>query len=170
MKFILSLALLAAAGVSAQSSTDDGPAAPSSTGCDADYIVTRCLETENTKASDCKTTDYDCLCDAYQAIATCYNNCPNDPRVGTAESQVKIYCQNASLYGTRTVAKATSTASTDSDSEATETSDATATDEDSTATATKSAAATHSSNSAADLARNTGGILLAVAGVVAAML
>ncbi|KAH6899989.1 hypothetical protein B0T10DRAFT_600317 [Thelonectria olida] len=159
MKFILSLAVFAAAGVSAVSTT--ASAASSSSSCDADYIVTQCLETTTDQANDCKTTDYDCLCSAYQAVATCYNNCPNDPRASDAESQVKIYCQNASLYGTR------STVKTQTWHASTTAAEATATDadsEDSTGTATKSAAtATNSDNSAADLARNTGGILLAVA-------
>lgn len=59
MKFIAALALLTAAGVSAQDSS-----------CEAEYIVTRCLSTETAKVSACATTDYDCLCAAYQAIAT----------------------------------------------------------------------------------------------------
>lgn len=70
MKFIWSLALFAAAA-SAQSTTDSGAAAPSASGeCDADYIVKRCLETENAKVEDCKPTDWDCLCPAYEAVAT----------------------------------------------------------------------------------------------------
>ena len=59
MKFITALALLFAAGVTAQDED-----------CEAAYIVTRCLSTETAKADACETEDYDCLCAAYEAIAT----------------------------------------------------------------------------------------------------
>ncbi|KAM0429361.1 hypothetical protein ACHAPT_006579 [Fusarium lateritium] len=176
MKFVWSLALLAAAGVSAQSSEPAGTAAetaaaPSgSSACDADFIVKRCLETENAKAEDCKPEDWDCLCAAYEAIATCFNNCPDDSRASSAQSQVKVYCQQASLYGTKT--KAVSKTAT-AETETTGSADATATDADAaeeTGTSTESASSPDNTNNAADLARNTGGVLLAVAGVVAAML
>lgn len=61
--------------------------------CEAEYIVTRCLKTETDKAGACDTTDYDCLCAAYEAIATCYNNCPNDDRAPAARHQVTAYCR-----------------------------------------------------------------------------
>ncbi|KAI8672568.1 hypothetical protein LRP88_02921 [Fusarium phalaenopsidis] len=172
MKFVWSLALLAAAGASAQSSETvaETAAAPSaSSECEAEYIVKRCLETENAKAEDCKGDDWDCLCAAYEAIATCFNNCPDDTRASSAQSQVQIYCQQASLYGTRTKTTKTATAETES----TGTADATATGADAseeTASSTSSSSSPDSTNNAADLARNTGGVLLAVAGVVAAML
>ncbi|UPL00904.1 hypothetical protein LCI18_011838 [Fusarium solani-melongenae] len=172
MKFVWSLALLAAAGASAQSSETvaETAAAPSaSSECEAEYIVKRCLETENAKAEDCKADDWDCLCAAYEAIVTCYNNCPDDTRASSAQSQVQIYCQQASLYGTRTKTTKTATAETES----TGTADATATGADASeesASSTSSSSSPDSTNNAADLARNTGGVLLAVAGVVAAML
>lgn len=49
MKFLLSLAIFAAAGVSAQSATTDASSSKSTSECEADYIVTRCLETETVK-------------------------------------------------------------------------------------------------------------------------
>ncbi|KAF4344695.1 phospholipase d1 [Fusarium beomiforme] len=168
MKFLWSLALFAAAA-SAQSTTDSGAAAPSaSSECEAEYIVKRCLETENAKVQDCKTNDWDCLCASYEAVATCFNNCPDDPRASSAQSQVQINCQQASLYGTAT--KATKTSSSTATAAA---SDATATHSDAadaTGSATESAASAENTNNAADKARNTAGVLLAVAGVVAAIL
>ncbi|KAH6968720.1 hypothetical protein HG530_006334 [Fusarium avenaceum] len=167
MKFFWSLSLLAAAA-SAQSVTDSDAASPSASGgCDAEYIVKRCLETENAKVEACEPNDWDCFCAAYEAVATCFNNCPDDTRAGSAKGQVQINCQNASLYGTATKAKATKTAS------ATTTADATATESDAadeTSTATDSAAVAQNTNNAAEKARNTAGVLLAVAGVVAAIL
>ncbi|KAG9502752.1 hypothetical protein J7337_005586 [Fusarium musae] len=167
MKFLWSLALFAAAA-SAQSSTDSGAAPSASSECEADYIVKKCLETENAKVEDCKANDWDCLCAAYEAVATCFNNCPDDPRVSSAQSQVQVNCQQASLYGTAT--KATKTSSSTATADA---SDATATGSDApdaTSSATESAASAENTNNAADKARNTAGVLLAVAGVVAAIL
>ncbi|KAF5703822.1 phospholipase d1 [Fusarium mundagurra] len=167
MKFLWSLALFAAAA-SAQSSTDSGAAPSASSECEAEYIVKRCLETENAKVEDCKTNDWDCLCASYEAVATCFNNCPDDPRASSAQSQVQVNCQQASLYGTAT--KATKTSSSTATADA---SDATATGSDApdaTSSATESAASAENTNNAADKARNTAGVLLAVAGVVAAIL
>ncbi|EGU80317.1 hypothetical protein FOQG_06652 [Fusarium oxysporum f. sp. raphani 54005] len=167
MKFLWSLALFAAAA-SAQSSTDSGAAPSASSECEAEYIVKRCLETENAKVQDCKSNDWDCLCASYEAVATCFNNCPDDPRASSAQSQVQVNCQQASLYGTAT--KATKTSSSTATADA---SDATATGSgapDATSSATESAASAENTNNAADKARNTAGVLLAVAGVVAAIL
>ncbi|KAF5620999.1 phospholipase d1 [Fusarium sp. NRRL 52700] len=167
MKFLWSLALFAAAA-SAQSSTDSGAAPSASSECEAEYIVKRCLETENAKVQDCKSNDWDCLCASYEAVATCFNNCPDDPRASSAQSQVQVNCQQASLYGTAT--KATKTSSSTATADA---SDATASGSDApdaTSSATESAASAENTNNAADKARNTAGVLLAVAGVVAAIL
>ncbi|EHK20592.1 uncharacterized protein TRIVIDRAFT_48810 [Trichoderma virens Gv29-8] len=90
MKAIAVLALCSLAGVSAQDSN-----------CEAEYIVTRCLKTETDKATACSSTDYDCLCAAYEAIATCYNNCPNDDRAPAARNQVTAYCRNVTESGSR---------------------------------------------------------------------
>ncbi|KAF7554197.1 hypothetical protein G7046_g6877 [Stylonectria norvegica] len=170
MKFLLPITLLAIVGVSAQSDDDSK--------CDAEYIVTRCLESETAKVSACRTTEYDCLCAAYEAVATCYNNCPHDPRASDAQSQVKIFCANASIYGTTT--KTTKTASSGSSrttvDAATTTSSSEGEDDKSSAstsvssTATRSADNTSSTGGAAELALNVGGVLLAVAGVVAGVL
>ncbi|KAH7149516.1 hypothetical protein B0J13DRAFT_606637 [Dactylonectria estremocensis] len=164
MKFFVTLALLAAS-VSAASTTTTAATA-SSTACDADYIVTSCLESEEAKVGACGSTDYGCLCAAYQAVRTCYNNCPNDSRASSVDNQVTVYCQQASLYATTaTVATKTSTSSKSATADA---SDSTATE--SSATAIESSTPSSTDNAAADLARNTGGLLLAVAGVVAALL
>ncbi|KAH8699763.1 hypothetical protein BGZ61DRAFT_451275 [Ilyonectria robusta] len=170
MKFFVPLALLAAVGVSA-ATTVSTAASASSTACDADYIVTQCLETEEKKPALCDSTDYGCLCAAYQSIATCYNNCPNDPRGASAQNQVTVNCANASIYST-TSKKSTKTAAAASGASETSTTaaaaDASATE--SSATAIQSSSPSATGNAAGDLARNTGGVLLAVAGVVAALL
>ncbi|KAK3682143.1 hypothetical protein B0T22DRAFT_276962 [Podospora appendiculata] len=125
----------------------------------------------------------------------CYNNCPNDPRLHDAAGQKQIFCGYASQFPSATT-KAFSAATTSAavapkttgktdDSEATDVVEATAT---ATATATggsvaggavtgtaagtgSSAAATITKNAAAvDLVMNTGRVLVAVAGVVVAVL
>lgn len=191
MKFFYPLALALAAVVAA---ADDD--------CDAAPIVEACLTSENAKVNksletlsqlqqptltscslqvkDCNATDYDCLCAAYQAVATCYNNCPKDSRAAPAQGQVTIYCQQASLYGsaamrkTQSVVSATGSASAAvASNSASATAAATGTSA-SGSSASSTASASSSSSSAnigvGQLARNTGGVLLAVAGVVAAVL
>ncbi len=80
MKFLAAFTLLVAAGVTAQDKN-----------CEAEYIVSRCLKTETDKVTSppllllpfspgltnppfqvgaCNQTDLDCLCAAYQAVAT----------------------------------------------------------------------------------------------------
>ncbi|KAJ6440402.1 CFEM domain-containing protein [Purpureocillium lavendulum] len=172
MKFLVPLALLAAAAVSAEDKTGGD----SNSDCLADYIVTNCLASETKKASDCAAADWDCLCAAYEAIATCYNNCPKDPRAAPAKQQVGTYCANASLYGSKALASKTATGSPSSSTDAAAVS-ATATDSsDSTDIApTKtaggsSAAAATKTNAAEALNGNAGGVLVALFGAVAALL
>ncbi|CAM1500914.1 Fc.00g100760.m01.CDS01 [Cosmosporella sp. VM-42] len=164
MKFLFPLALLAVGAV-AQTTTADAPAA-SATGCDADYIVTNCLESETDKVSACDATDYDCLCAAYEAVATCYNNCPNDTRAAPAQQQVKVFCQNASLYGTHKD-KVTKTAG--GSTMVTAAATTTAADEEGTSTATE-VSAPSSTNAAGEKVRNAGSVLAAIGAVLAAVM
>ncbi|KAL3960854.1 hypothetical protein ACCO45_005971 [Purpureocillium lilacinum] len=172
MKFLVPLALLVAAGVSA----DDKTGGDSKSGCLADYIVTNCLASETKKAEGCAAADWDCMCAAYEAIATCYNNCPNDPRAGPARQQVSTYCANASLYGSKAMASKTATGSVTSSAAV---ASASATDASSsisgteifpTKTTTGASAAASKTNAAEPLAGNAGGLFVAVAGAVAALL
>ncbi|KAJ0387885.1 hypothetical protein COL922a_001437 [Colletotrichum nupharicola] len=160
MQFFLPITLLIAA-VAAQD-----------TKCAAEPIVETCLSSEKAKVEACSATDYDCQCAAYQAVATCYNNCPNDARASSAQNQVTIFCQQASLYGSAAQRKTASAASSGSATAAVASNSATATPTTgSSASATASVSATSTPNlGVGQLARNTGGVLLAVAGVVAAVL
>ncbi|EQL02048.1 hypothetical protein OCS_02243 [Ophiocordyceps sinensis CO18] len=152
MKFLIPLTLLVAAVVSAQDQD-----------CLADYIV-----------QDCKPNDYDCLCAAYESVATCYNNCPNDTRAPDARHQVTNFCQNASLYGTRARAAKTS-ASAASQSTASNSNAAMTTADSSATAASASTTATSTSRSSSTgaaevLSANAGGLLVAIVGAVAALL
>lgn len=123
---------------------------------------------------------------------SCYNNCPNDPRASPARGQVTNFCANAAVYGTKAKAKAAATATAATAATATPRS-ATATDEptsnaaaattasasptqgtskaqgNSKAAATSSAKPT-STNAAEALSGGAGGMFVAVAGLVAALL
>ncbi|KAG6359129.1 hypothetical protein INS49_012649 [Diaporthe citri] len=168
--FVTLVALLAPAAVVAQTATTT--ATSSSSTCEADYIVEDCLTSTQARQAECGSQDYTCQCAAYEAIATCYNNCPNDPRASTAQGQVTQFCALASQYASTNTASATgSAARTSSTGSAT----ATATDSESSSTGTSTSSSSSSSssssaNSAADLAISAGGLLAAVAGVMGALL
>ncbi|KAG7121319.1 hypothetical protein HYQ45_012011 [Verticillium longisporum] len=167
MKFFIPFVLLAATAVTAQDPD-----------CEANYIVDTCLGSEMKKLEACTALDYECMCAASEAISTCFNNCPKDTRGATYRSQVTVNCQNASLYGTAARHAATAT---DKTTTATRTPSATTADatDSPTTTGGQSATGTFVQNTdetgspnvgVAQLARHTGGLLLAVAGVVAAVL
>ncbi|KAK4126684.1 hypothetical protein N657DRAFT_566934 [Parathielavia appendiculata] len=147
--------------------------AQTTTGCAANYIVEACLSSENAKLNSCGREEWECLCQQWKNIITCYNNCPNDPRQHESAGQRDIFCGYASQYSSSTTkASQLATASTTAAAESTqdtEQNSATRTGSQSgTATSTGSNAA--NTNSAAYLALNAGGVLAAVAGVVAVVL
>ncbi|KAL2111529.1 hypothetical protein VUR80DRAFT_9883 [Thermomyces stellatus] len=155
MKLILPIALLASTAAAAS--------------CDAEDIVEACLTSEQAKFDNCDTTDYDCLCAAQQAIATCFNNCPDDSRAGDARGQVQIHCENASLFGSSaTTPTKSGSASTDSSAEPTSTSDSDS-DSDSDSQSAEDEDSEDDDGAAAGLALNMGGLVLGVAGVMAAL-
>ncbi|KAH8785331.1 hypothetical protein F5883DRAFT_534759 [Diaporthe sp. PMI_573] len=168
--FVTLVAFLAPAAIMAQTATTT--ATGSSSSCQADFIVEDCLTSTQARQAECGTQDYTCQCAAYQAIATCYNNCPNDPRASTAQGQVTQFCALASQYASTNTPSATgSAAQTSSTGSATAT--ATGSDSESSSTATSSSSSSSSSssaNSAANLAISAGGLLAAVAGVMGALL
>ncbi|KAK1246633.1 hypothetical protein MKX08_000435 [Trichoderma sp. CBMAI-0020] len=187
MMFLATL-LLTAAGVSAASSATS-PDAPGST-CLADYILEDCLKSTTANANNCNPTDYTCLCAAYQAIFTCYNNCPDDIRAPSVQNQVDSYCRTASLLATTTKAAPktkTSVSSSPDETSASEGSpgndEATPTDESSSTptsgetevtgsggskTAANAARTTSSKAAAPTMIGSVAGIFMAVAGAAAA--
>ncbi|ETS74655.1 hypothetical protein PFICI_13139 [Pestalotiopsis fici W106-1] len=177
MKSIIFSAVALAAAVSAQATTS----AVSSTGptCDAQPILEQCLVTTTGYLNLCMTTDYSCLCDKYTSIMTCFNNCPNDSREGQYSQLKQLNCNNASIYSSLSAATATTsakgssataaTATTTDSSKATGTSDSSSSEE----TSTKSASASGSTQTNAaglDKVGSSSGLLVAVAGAVAALL
>ncbi|KFH41700.1 hypothetical protein ACRE_075880 [Hapsidospora chrysogenum ATCC 11550] len=165
MKFFLPLAALAA-GVAAQSTS--APTARPSSGSDdclADYILNRCLETEMPKAEACDINDYECQCAAYEAIATCFNNCPDDTRAAAVRTQVTAYCSQVQSTGTPSSTMATTT------SRATLSDTSTSAEERPSNTDSFIASdRPRETDAAGMLAGNAGGVILGFAGVVAAIL
>ncbi|KAB5539381.1 hypothetical protein GE09DRAFT_316980 [Coniochaeta sp. 2T2.1] len=160
--FLFPLAFLAASA-SAQSSA-----------CAADYIVESCLGTIGGQLAACDSKDYGCQCTQYTEYVKCFNNCPNDQRVHTYEGQRQIFCSYASQFPSSTSSlfsapTAEATTTTTDAAAAGKTDEASPTDSAS-GTATGGAAPASKTNSAADLVLNAGGVLAAVAGVVAAVL
>ncbi|KAL7948898.1 hypothetical protein V8C42DRAFT_341926 [Trichoderma barbatum] len=177
MKFFATL-LFAAVGVSAAGSatTPDGPGSS----CLADYILEDCLVSTTKTANACKPTDYDCLCAAYQAVLTCYNNCPNDIRGPSVQQQVDSYCRTASQLSPKSTVSTPKTKTQDS-SNSEETSGSGPNNEDASATdsvasqttgsraATTTGARSSSTNAAATMG-SVAGIVMAVAGAAVAMI
>ncbi|ELQ40105.1 hypothetical protein M0657_005004 [Pyricularia oryzae] len=149
--FVLPFALLAAT-VAAQD--------PS---CGATYIVDACLTGEKAKFNACEDKDWGCKCASYEAIVTCFNNCPNDPRKTSEEGQKSIFCgynsQFPSSTTTASIAAATGASTT-----------AAAATTSSSSTGSSTAAQPSQTGAAADLVMNAGGILAVVAAVVVAVL
>jgi hypothetical protein len=110
-----------------------------------------------------------CITDMKIANYSCFNNCPNDPRAPSFQNQVTIFCTNASLYGSK-AAKATKATTAPVAGAPSPTADATVSAATNSVTPTTSGARNTPTGGAGELALNTGGVLLAVAGVVAAVL
>ncbi|KAK4229423.1 hypothetical protein QBC38DRAFT_109412 [Podospora fimiseda] len=161
MKFFLLPVAFMAAGALAQQS---------STACAADYIVEACLGTERSKLASCAGTDYECLCAGHKSLITCYNNCPNDVRVKDAQGQRDIFCGYASQFPSKTtkIIAPSQTGTPAQQTPAAGKSEETPTESEPSKSSSSSPAT--NSNSAAYLALNAGGVLAAVAGVVAVVL
>ncbi|PQK11527.1 hypothetical protein BB8028_0003g01520 [Beauveria bassiana] len=152
MKFLAALIFLVASIATAQDKT-----------CEADYIVTRCLQTENDKVTACNQTDFNCLCASYQAIATCYNNCPNDARAPSARAQVTAYCRNPLTTTATAAVPSSSTSSASSSTYSSSVGLATDIDGPTPTTSTGFVNGTPTSDSATH--KNCAGVVLFVAGI-----
>ncbi|KAL2259531.1 hypothetical protein VTK26DRAFT_6767 [Humicola hyalothermophila] len=142
--------------------------------CGANYIVEACLSSEHAKLSACGSQDYECQCNQWQNILTCYNNCPNDSRLHRDAGQRDIFCSYVSQFASSSTTKVSvpsQSVSTPANSTPGADENTTPTDEGS-ATNTENGAAvnTDDPNNAAGLALNAGSLLAAVAGAVAVVL
>ncbi|CAD6505159.1 BgTH12-00654 [Blumeria graminis f. sp. triticale] len=96
-----SLALLALAAAEA-TTFSIGPADTTSTVCGAQPVLDACIASTSAIANACPTTDYNCLCQKYTDVLTCFNVCPNDPRRSATLSSQSAYCSNANVYSSST--------------------------------------------------------------------
>jgi len=137
--------------------------------CADQPVLDTCLASTEALANACQSTDYLCLCQKWNAVVICYNDCPNDPGLSSANSTESSYCSQAAVYGTTTFLQVSSSSS--SGSSATTTS-ASVTETGSTkttgsATATGTGGFSQATGAAVNLrVIGTGGMLAAVAGVV----
>ncbi|KAH7030754.1 uncharacterized protein B0I36DRAFT_113605 [Microdochium trichocladiopsis] len=154
-------ALFAASSASAATST-----------CPGINILEACLETTQGYLSLCTNQgDWQCLCDKWTAIVSCFDNCPTDSRASSFGNNKQLYCLNASLYAT-TTSVAVPTGTQSSGSNAAQTTSASGVQQTSASASTSSTvpSPTGAPGAAANLAVSAGGILAAVAAVVAAVL
>jgi len=170
MKSFATIALFAAA-VSAQ------------TTCESEAVLQSCLNTQEPVQEACDPQDFNCLCPAAKNVYQCFANagCGNDDRAVGYDNIQKSYCAYVTTT-TAAVATATSTTSSSSDSTSTPSATEDTDDDDSTSTGDETESATSTVSAAANssdeddtgsgtyLAVNAGGMLAAVAGVIAAVL
>jgi len=168
MKSFAPIVLLAAA-VSAQDT------------CQGEAVLQSCLNTQEPVQKACDPQDFNCLCPAAKNVYQCFANagCGNDDRAVGYDNIQKSYC----AYVTTTAAATATATSTTSASSSTSTTSASDDSDDSTSTdgddGTESSSSTDSGAASSDgddtgsgtyLAVNAGGMLAAVAGVIAAVL
>ncbi|TWU70809.1 hypothetical protein ED733_001379 [Metarhizium rileyi] len=171
MKSLVLLALVAITGVSAVTAAVPTASQPvdGDKDCLANYIVRQCLQSQNDRLAACQVADYQCRCYAAQAIATCYNNCPNDARAPGATQAMNGACMDASARATTTTRAVLATTTAKTTTVVTTTSASTP-DVSTTSTTTSAAASASKTNGAETLAGNAVGMLAAVAGAVAVVL
>jgi hypothetical protein len=58
-------------------------------------IVDACRTGIETEIDKCIANDWICLCQNYQNLVTCYNNCPDSTERAPVENQVSSYCAAA---------------------------------------------------------------------------
>ncbi|KAF2461455.1 hypothetical protein BDY21DRAFT_368673 [Lineolata rhizophorae] len=187
MRFQITAAILASAGIAAAQTTASTPAQPTSgsssgsSDCEAQNIVDSCLATTQIQVDGCDANDWQCLCDAYEQVVTCWNNCPNSDQAFGDEQTKTSYCnaaeaQNPSSDTTTAAAAATTGATTGGASSAAATGSAAANsassaigtptgDSSSDSTATGSAASASSSGAAGGVYVPAGGFVAAVVGL-----
>jgi len=160
-------------------------AAQTTSACAAQPVLESCLASTQAIASDCATTDYTCLCQKWQTVLQCFEQCPNDPRYGSVLSTEETYCADMSAYPSSTTS--TSSVSVKASTPATVTPAGTTTtntadsavrtggssgSSGSSSSTSSSAAPTHSAQSggATELMVGAGSLIMAVAGFMGAFL
>ncbi|QSZ32567.1 hypothetical protein DSL72_002145 [Monilinia vaccinii-corymbosi] len=166
----LPLALLVSYVAAQSSAVAAAPAATagsSSSTCQGQNVLDACLSSTTAIANACQSTDYNCLCTGWNAVLTCYNECPNDSGYAGALSNKQTYCNDASVYtstSSSAISRDWSTSATASLTGAeTAARSATRTGGSDTASATRSAASADNTSGAGE--RRVGNIMGVLGGV-----
>ncbi|KAF2652476.1 hypothetical protein K491DRAFT_695557 [Lophiostoma macrostomum CBS 122681] len=61
----------------------------------AQDIVDACVKSIQAQVDACKDNDWVCLCENYQSLLTCYNNCPSSDDRSPVQNEVTQYCAAA---------------------------------------------------------------------------
>ncbi|KAI1167601.1 hypothetical protein F5B18DRAFT_600572 [Nemania serpens] len=139
------------------------------TTCAALSILDACLDTTEGYLTLCGSQDFSCLCDKYTAIMTCFANCPSDDRQYSLDSSRQLYCANASAFASKTTTTSSAPTKT-SEAEPTQTSDSPADSSSSATTTYGGAKSSPTPTNGAVSGQRWAGLLIALAGVVAAAL
>ncbi|OCK75998.1 hypothetical protein K432DRAFT_385777 [Lepidopterella palustris CBS 459.81] len=176
MRFTTALVLLVSAGFAAAQSTVASAATPSSSAsstCQAQNIVDACIASIQPQINACAGNDWICLCQQYQNLLTCYNNCPGLPEKATVQNQVTSFCTAAapllssSAAAAATMPHASTSAAATVSAASAGTTLATATSAGATtkASGTASAASASSTGAAGFIAAPIGGVIALFLGV-----
>ncbi|CAG8588433.1 12797_t:CDS:2 [Ambispora leptoticha] len=122
--------------------------------CAAQANLDSCVSTEKAAVSTCSAADYGCLCEKYQALLTCYAQCPSDPTSQSTANGVQgsldSYCNAASATSshtsTTTTSSSTGTTSATSAAATTTKASSTGSSESATPSSTKNVATNLDSN------------------------
>ncbi|KAI9657528.1 MAG: hypothetical protein M1831_004144 [Alyxoria varia] len=63
--------------------------------CLAQNILDKCVRDQTARVEDCGANEWSCLCTTQTDLATCYNNCPNDPKGSSVDQTKTVYCNAA---------------------------------------------------------------------------
>ncbi|KAF2490912.1 hypothetical protein BU16DRAFT_530501 [Lophium mytilinum] len=167
MRFFATLAFFATAGlVAAQTQSSAVMPKPTTGTCDAQNIVDACVSGIQPQITACGGNDWICLCQQYTNLLTCYNNCPNDPKGATVQTQVTSYCQAAAPYISASLSAAATMPHWSSSATASATANSATTGTASKATGTAAAASASSTGVAGVVVAPVGGVLAVVLGLV----
>lgn len=162
--------------------------------CGAQPVLDACIASTTAIIQSCASTDYNCQCQKYGDLLTynlslfpnasltnthstsCFNVCPNDPRLAAAQSSQSTYCADASIYSSSTssaVSRSVSAAATTTTDSGTASGVATtgssgAVRVASSTTSASSTSATAKSGAQKELLVGAGSVVLGFAGLVGA--
>ncbi|CZR60376.1 uncharacterized protein PAC_10272 [Phialocephala subalpina] len=177
------LAVSSLAAITVAQTTSYSYITPTTSTCAAQAVLDSCFASTTAIIQTCATTDYGCLCQKYNDLLTCFLQCPNDSRLGAAQSSQATYCSDASAYTSTTssaisravssaVSAATTNAGTASGAATTGSSGAVrvASSTDSGSSASASATSTAKSGAKKELMVGAGSVVMGLAGLAAAVL